>query len=394
MQTLRTRPFLLALILLLFLTLLSGAVYAISRSLGYIPGVGIVDQSIPLRVIAEPVIVEQDGTRIVVTQAVSSAHETMILYKVNNIKSGIEECWERPHLKLSDGTLLDGMLIGIGSSNTKFEGDSKFSPVPQSVNEAILLFDCTQESWEIPLHFVQAPLDMIAPIRELSTSSATSPNALVVEKVIETQNSYILLGRFYSIGFPEGVIAVSESLWNTAIITDAKGRKISFTNPNGIELTGEPGNFPWAFEIPGKEHPWPLTITFKQVRVLITNAQADFMFDAGSNPQGGQKWDVDHDIAIAEYSLHLDYVLHTGTGYRLKFADNPVVASMMMEIVDAENPGSPSLRGGGGNGSDGLTCRIDFEEEVPSGKMTIRLFHLEINIDGTWQLQWKPDRLP
>jgi len=39
--------------------LLSGVVYALGRSLGYIPGIGIVEQSVPIRVLAEPVTVEQ-----------------------------------------------------------------------------------------------------------------------------------------------------------------------------------------------------------------------------------------------------------------------------------------------------------------------------------------------
>ena len=43
MQTLRAKPVLMILFVLLALALLSGAAYAIGRSLGYIPGVGMVE---------------------------------------------------------------------------------------------------------------------------------------------------------------------------------------------------------------------------------------------------------------------------------------------------------------------------------------------------------------
>src|SRR5512133_202111 len=55
MQTLRARPALMILLVLLALSLLTGVAYAIGRSLGYIPGVGIVEQGAVIRVLAEPV---------------------------------------------------------------------------------------------------------------------------------------------------------------------------------------------------------------------------------------------------------------------------------------------------------------------------------------------------
>ena len=54
MTLLRARPFAAILLALLILLVLSGVAYALSRSLGYIPGIGVVDQSAPLRALAEP----------------------------------------------------------------------------------------------------------------------------------------------------------------------------------------------------------------------------------------------------------------------------------------------------------------------------------------------------
>ena len=52
MNLFRTRPLVALLIALFILLALSGVAYAIGKSLGYIPGVGIVDQSAPIRILA------------------------------------------------------------------------------------------------------------------------------------------------------------------------------------------------------------------------------------------------------------------------------------------------------------------------------------------------------
>jgi hypothetical protein len=52
------------------------------KLLGYIPGVGIVDQSAPIRVLAEPVSVTRDGVTITVTSATLTADRTQIVYRI------------------------------------------------------------------------------------------------------------------------------------------------------------------------------------------------------------------------------------------------------------------------------------------------------------------------
>ncbi len=82
MQTLRARPVLAMLIALLILLTLSGVAYAIGRSLGYIPGIGIVDQSTPIRVLAEPVSQTRDGITITVSDVVLTSSKTvMVIYR-------------------------------------------------------------------------------------------------------------------------------------------------------------------------------------------------------------------------------------------------------------------------------------------------------------------------
>ena len=49
---------------------------------GYIPGVGIVDQSNPIRVLAEPVSVTRDGITVTVTSATLTGDRTQIAYRI------------------------------------------------------------------------------------------------------------------------------------------------------------------------------------------------------------------------------------------------------------------------------------------------------------------------
>ena len=55
---------------------------AVVRLFGYIPGVGIVDESSPIRVLAEPVSVTRDGITITVTSATLTGDKAYIDYRI------------------------------------------------------------------------------------------------------------------------------------------------------------------------------------------------------------------------------------------------------------------------------------------------------------------------
>lgn len=78
------------------LLVLSGAAYAIGKVTGYIPGVGFIDLSVPVRVLAEPVTVERGGIQVTVKQVVLSADATFISYQMA-IEGDAEDCWASPH---------------------------------------------------------------------------------------------------------------------------------------------------------------------------------------------------------------------------------------------------------------------------------------------------------
>src|SRR5689334_17677305 len=70
MMNLRARPVLLMIMVLLAMGLLTGIAYAVGNLLGYVPGVGLVDQGVPVRVLKTPIEVMQGRLRITILNVV------------------------------------------------------------------------------------------------------------------------------------------------------------------------------------------------------------------------------------------------------------------------------------------------------------------------------------
>ena len=92
------------------------------RLFGYIPEVGIVDQSSPIRVLAEPAYATRDGITLTVTDAVLTEQETIVLFTLEGVpwqalshQENVPGCWKGPELSLPDGTILQ-LLEGGGSA--------------------------------------------------------------------------------------------------------------------------------------------------------------------------------------------------------------------------------------------------------------------------------------
>jgi len=444
MNSLRARPVLTLLLVLLALALLSGVVYAIGKMTGYIPGIGLVDQSTPLRVLAEPVTVTRDGVSLTVEQVVLSADQTVVVYKVEGIpaeayesegnpanaygsegeKSGessysssiavpldetpdvsqtsIERsgiCFGNENLLLPSGILLP-LQTGEGSGwSSGFENRHVFGAIPEETNEATFLLSCIPETtsgklpenWEVPLRFEPAPSDMnILPVADVRLSTTLeSQSAMTLEKVIETDDGYILVGKFRSIGLPEHAFAYGERKFLT--ITDANGQAVEATHANGIDIDAQFGEFGLAYEIKGKQHAWPLTLTLDDIAVLFYQQSTEFEFDTGPNPQVGQKWILQPNAQLMGYSIHEILMERTRDGYIFTIKSDPDVLLVIPEIKDFPF----SSAGGGGDefGKGETYFHIEYKGEPPSGKLIIKLSDLQATIHGPWYIQWQPENI-
>jgi hypothetical protein len=384
---------------------------AVRGLIGYIPGVGIVDQGTPIRVLAEPVTVTRQWISVTVTSAILTGDKTHIEYRIFGVsgsaypdREDVIGCTTPEYLRLPDGTQLRRI-------------DNDFEPVPAEINEANFVIPCifntlpgkTPENWELPLHFVLAPPDLtVMPVIDLSpspqanltpeattlpealgvTPTAMSNNRITIIKEIETSDGYILVGQFTFQGQSGEQVTNSE-----ADIRDANGKKVDFTYPQDIgpnEL-GLDSNGPyWFMQFKGARLTYPLTIKFSGAAIHQAgpNATAQFTFDAGSNPQPGQEWTPNQDIQLAGHTLKLSTIrADSRNGYNFSFQGDPTVIS-----ADIQIDGYTPTGHGWGRGLDpgGFDTSLSFTQ-FPTGLLTVTLSNLTVTGETlTWQGQWSP----
>lgn len=434
MQTIRTRPVLIIVIVAFALLALSGVVYAIGKSLGYIPGVGLIEQSAPLRVLAEPVSVTREGVTVTVKDAVLSADKTVLLINVEGVSRDAYPtdesigCMGNANLHLADGTILEGGHIGAGGW-THFENRLEYGAIPANINEAVLTFDCIgftksgalPENWEIPLRFAPAPPDMtVAPVIELSTPvAAITPAAnatgkpvlsntmtingitLTLEKFVEVEEGYQLYGilDLSKLSLP------AQGYFNTMrllTLTDANGNRIPFEEVRSEpqeSIVYDPTKVSWIYRTNQKAFAGPLVLSLSSVEMEIT-PQTPFELDLGSNPQIGQTWEINRDLNFEGYTVRL-------LSAQLVESNDPQWASFLMFTYEDKEggifinvmddvPQKPLIEvmGGGGGGGGPLT-EIKFASmnygEIPSGlhRFTISA-SVPYRIIGSWQVVWNP----
>jgi hypothetical protein len=384
-------------------------VAAMQRLLGYIPGVGLVDDSAGLRVLAEPVTIQREGITVSVTQAVLDPQRTVLLFQADGIPPSARPagedspgCSDSPRLLLPDGTLLQIIEGGGRGWGSGYENRMVFLAVPPEVDQVVFVLPCLMdtapgaapENWELPLRFVPAPPDVtVVPVLEVSPPLETSAGAeapsqmgLVLERVIELQGAYILTGTFrQGDSLPEAMV-MGISAWPE--ITDAGGQPIPFEPASDLDLHSyEIGVFPWAYQIPNGFAP-PLTITLEAVEVQFP-ADLSFEFDTGPDPQPGQEWVLNQDLEVAGHTVTLvSAILHEPArenGYELFFRSDPDVSN-----VTIEDPAHMPVGGYGGGGLGEFSTGFIYEGSVPSGRLTFHISGLTARYPGPWTLTWSP----
>lgn len=232
-----------------------------------------------------------------------------------------------------------------------------------------------------------------------SPAKVENGNPLVLEKATETQDGYVLMGKFLSLGLPQGAQAVSFSSW--PIITDADGKEVPFTQIDPSSEKTEPGAFSWAFEITGKQFKWPLTIKPDLIAVKYENAQTKFDFDTEAKPPDEQLqeldasgnttnypiWNLDIDLGrMAGYPIQVVKAIRRANGYEFYFKSTAVFHGIDVQIQDS----TQGLTGM--NGPDEFSSVAMFAGKVPTGKLTIIVAHPVIATPGSWELQWQPEK--
>lgn len=408
MSVLRTRPIRALLLVLLMLLLLTGVAYAIGRSLGYIPGIGLVDAGAPIRVLTEPVVQTRDDITVTVSEAVLTSSRTVIVFTVENIPQeklsrdvAVPGCGmnagDQVRLISADGTEVRSLGGESGGWGAGYRSTYSFAPLSAEVDAATLVIPCLEgslpgtlpEQWEIALRFMPAPPELtVIPVTEVTpVQAAPGSGPLVIERTVETDKGYLLVGSFNSNGLPAGAQAMDFSTFPT--MTDANGREVLYDfasqQLDGQTVSPAPGSFPWAFEVLGKQQAWPLTITVSAVAAVYPQEQARFVFDAGASPQEGQAWELDQELRLAGATVRVIKAYRTADGYGFDFASDTFFHGVSLWIGNSM-PGPTGMQD-----PQHFSAFVRFEGEIPSGKLDVQVTNPVLSISGTWQTQWQPD---
>lgn len=358
------RPLSAILIAMLGLLLMTGAVYALGRSLGYIPGAGLVDNSSGIRMLAEPIAVTRDGVTLTISSVIAYEDRVELDYTVKGVAPEndgwqSEDAAAHPtdfcggvdvgsapskngdaRLKLPDGTVLERDATSKFPQNAFVMKPVYAANVPAGVTQMTFLLDCipqarrgaVPENWSVPFELKTVPAGTVVgapvieveptveqPVKETATPSTLQSSAVPAPVVTMSLSKIVPLETrtifYFSLDVEDKDPSLISIMPASVYVIDSQGQKIQLI-----------GNFPWQpfehrmgseFEYTSQTRPadGPLTLVVENAIAyyapmyveppLATSDEMSFTFNAGANPQYGQTWDLNKVIEIAGYSIKI-----------------------------------------------------------------------------------------
>ena len=315
----------------------------VQRLLGYVPGVGLVQNTAGLRVLVEPVTVTRQGITVTVQQATTDAQRTILVWEVvglsvkaaNSQGGGVGG--GPVTLRLSNGQAL-ALLSGQGKGwGTGHRERYIFPPLPLDATTITLVIsrlpgyppNAGPENWEVPLRFVPAPADMaMLPVYEVTPTLPTAPGQakptassvatlaadtelkrsiqVQLEQTIELPDGYQLQG---SLSVPESAHAFLAQPELDHVLQDADGRPILTVpaEPDALTTVAPGSAFHWAVRTNTKDAPGPWRLSIPAIVFRVTTA-TPFEIDLGPDPQLGQTWTLDQPLTVAGQQLRITAV--------------------------------------------------------------------------------------
>jgi hypothetical protein len=400
---------------------------AMRQWFGFIPGVGMVDPSTPIRVLSEPVRLERDGVVVTIEQVTALPDRTVVQYQVSNIPQSAypgnlpgsdsrgfqNPCVEPLFLRLPNGeTLTYSGYNAISGTERVPEYQVSFTvdPVPDDINEATLVMPCIEGTereaipgaWEFNLHLLPMPEDMqLLAVDEIPSRSTTQTETLP-EPVSNLatghmgSHSGIHLVLDQVVPLPDGDQLYGKLEWDenvpyslvepdTYLLTDSHGQRIPiFQISPDLSQMPAPGSrmVPLAFKLGGPvQGPGDLTLTVDRLTTNLPVQGSGFILDTDKAPNDNQEWLLDQDIEAGPYTIRVVSATRLADGYEFSLQTGPEIG-----CVDLYIPGTQGMSGMCGQG----ITRIQFNGDVPDGKLNVSIANLEVHLNGSWQVSWTP----
>ncbi len=396
-------------------------VNALKSLFGYVPNVGIINQSSDVRMLDEPVTVVRDNYTLTIEQAVLTNDMTAVVYSYMLppdyvIPDSSSTVNYPPFLTLPDGTRLDVERARHVESQDcpqcYIRYLMEFQPLAASVNEVTLEIpdlvavpsNTAPRNWKVQLKFKPADPAAIAPvIAQMVTPVPTDIHSDTPTQNADTYGITAALEKFVTL--PDGYILYGSTSWTDSrvppyglvsvlvSITDSVGAEIPFeyADPGMFAGPGELSEY-WAFKI-GTNFTAPLKLTFGMLASLPADG-GSFIFEPGPTPQQGQKWEINQDVTVNGEIIHVLTAEQGGIepGFFL-FAmqsDSNIIGASVIDLAH------PPIGGGGGGGAGLPEIGIPFfsgfgyQIPIPQGPLTFTFTNVQVLVDGEWNIVWNP----
>ncbi len=402
-----------------------GSVSALAKLLGFIPGIGIVDQSVPLRVLVEPVTESRDGFTITVENAVLDSEQTVIIYSVEGLfdagssqsnGSLSEICFAPAELRLPDGTVLRvPNNVPDMTWDTGYSIKNTFASIPADIDRATLFLPCLHarlegqgpENWEVPLSFIAAPSDMtVYPILNPTESTAepspvemTTGINMELESVIPTSTGQMVQISTDWSNNPN-ILGINLKPEDIKIL-DINGKEVSFEpSSEGIDQNvGDSQTSVFSYKTAPIDFSGSAQIVVDAASEVSYKSSAIFTFDPGTNRQTTQTWNINKDLEIDGHilrilSISITEIDGSASLYINMESKTGIIAAGVFDTAH------PSLSGGGTieESNDAPNQRFassfNYEGGLPEGPITLTVTGYTTRVVGPWVLEWMPDATP
>ncbi len=404
------------LVILLLITFFSqpGVASALKKLIGYIPQVGAVDQSAPLRVLANPVTDTRDGFTITVESALLDSTHTVLNYQISGQFPSWDDpslkprmCQESPMLRLADGKELAYPAATGGFGGGKSQWQNVFPAIPAAENRASLVLPCLPElpagegpqDWEIPLAFSPAPPELtVYPVVEMPTPSPAKPEGatpangmqVAIQGIAALEDGYYLQAV---LSWRKDPAVYEVQIYPDSVhLFDATGQEVSAW-PADLDppfASAENQSMKLNLQTAPILAPGPARLVVDYVGLGMF-ASTHFSIDVGDDLQPGQTWQLNKDLEVNGHRLRVlsaEYI-QASPGepamlmvYLESDADVLAITAMDREHEILDTGGSPN------NGYVPFRVGWHYKDGFPRGNITVEITTITIRRSGPWSVDW------
>ena len=427
------------------------AVNALKKIFGYVPGVGLVESTNGLRILAEPVSVTREGVTLTITNVFVYQDRVELMYEVDGIKESYnvapDMCgsyhpdngfWSDgdADLRLPDGTIVRRDYAGEYQFENRYAMNPVYAvQVPADVTELTMVLKCipftrlgdVPENWEVPFKLIAVPAGTVVgePVIEVtqpvateevpaspSTETVTAPKVtMTLERIVPTDANTVLFMHFNVENLDPSLISIMP---RTAYVIDSLGQKIPLRGGFVWQPFEHPVGSAFEFVTESKPADGPLTIVVEQTIAYYmplytdppqaTSEELSFTFDAGENPQRGQIWDLNKTFTIAGYDFeiasaqavtfsdietpsYIDGSQGYDYGYQFVVESDPSLGLSVEMDIHADKCWLSDVKKI--DPSPLLYTQL-CSDKYPNGMVTVTIREMSVTLEDDLQVEWKP----